>query len=111
VAVNGNATSRVLHIGSGRTVTISGMTITYGYAYGESGGGIYNDHATLTLSNCTISGNFSRLECCDEWCDCNYGGLGGAIYNDYASVTITNCTISSNSADSEGAASIITTPC
>src|SRR5881275_2250201 len=44
LAINGNANSRVFHIGSGQTVTISGLTITNG-----AGGGIYNDHAALTL--------------------------------------------------------------
>src|SRR4029453_2510498 len=57
LAVDGNATSGVFHIGSGKNVTISGLTITNGYAYGENGGGIYNDHATLTLGSCTISDN------------------------------------------------------
>src|SRR5438874_5720810 len=54
LAVNGNATSRVFHIGSGRTVTISGLTVTNGNANKQTvldGGGIYNDHATLTLNN------------------------------------------------------------
>src|SRR5438874_10074153 len=32
LAVNGNDNSRVFHIGSGRTVTISGLTITNGHA-------------------------------------------------------------------------------
>src|SRR5438552_6691595 len=45
LAINGNANSRVFHIGSGQTVTISGLTITNG-----AGGGIYNDHAALTLN-------------------------------------------------------------
>src|SRR6266496_4385968 len=43
LAVNGNATSRVFHIGSGKTVTISDLTITNGNASGDYGGGIYND--------------------------------------------------------------------
>src|SRR5438067_6457140 len=60
LTVNGNATSRVFHIGSGRTVTISGLTVTNGNANNQTvldGGGIYNDHATLTLNNCTINNN------------------------------------------------------
>jgi hypothetical protein len=50
LAVNGNAKSRVFHIASGRTVTISDLTITNADV-GAYGGGIYNDHATLTLNN------------------------------------------------------------
>jgi len=60
LAVNGNATSRVFHIGLSKTVTISGLTVTNGNASNQpalDGGGIYNDHATLTVSNCTISNN------------------------------------------------------
>jgi hypothetical protein len=105
LAVNGNANSRVFHIGSGRTVTISGLTITNGYASGDYGGGIYNDHAALTLSNCTISSNFSVLYewCGCEQCDCLYGfgGAGGGIYSNgsggNATLTLNNCTISGNS--------------
>src|SRR5438046_875003 len=59
LAVDGNANSRVFHIGPGKTVAISGLTITNGRVSGGSGGGIYNDQETLTLSNCTISGNVS----------------------------------------------------
>jgi hypothetical protein len=45
-------------------VTISGLTIINGYTTG-SGGGIHNDHATLTVTDSTIMGN-----------------QGGGIYND-----------------------------
>lgn len=54
---------------SGETVTISGLTIINGYTAGF-GGGIHNDHAALTLNDCTITGNTSL----------SY--LGGGIYND-----------------------------
>lgn len=69
LAVNGNAKSRVFHIASGETVTISGLTIINGYTAGF-GGGIHNDHAALTLNDCTITGNTSL----------SY--LGGGTYND-----------------------------
>jgi hypothetical protein len=73
LAVDANANSRVLNIGSGRTVTISALAIRNGNASGnfpdDSGAGIYNDHAILTLTNCTISGNSA-------------GGSGGGIFND-----------------------------
>src|SRR6266536_5297539 len=38
------------HVVSGKTVTISGLTIT------GHGGGILNDEAVLTVSNCIVSG-------------------------------------------------------
>ena len=69
LAVNGNNQSRVFHIASGQTVTISGLTITNGHA-SDSGGGIYNDHAVLILDDCTISDNSAS------------GNLGGGIHND-----------------------------
>jgi len=84
LAVNGNAKSTVFHIASGETVTISGLTIINGYISG-SGGGIHNDHAALTLDNCTITGN-----------------QGGGIYNDAensggALLEINNSSITDNS--------------
>jgi hypothetical protein len=89
LAVNGNAASRVFHIASGKTVTISDLTVTNGNS-ANGGGGIYNDHATLTVSNTTLSGNSTT-------------GTGGGIYNNgsspgSAALTVTNSTLSGNSA-------------
>src|SRR5207344_2898705 len=55
LAINGNATYRVFHIAPGKVVTVSELNITNGNANKQpvpDGGGIYNDHATLTLGNC-----------------------------------------------------------
>jgi hypothetical protein len=84
LAVNGNAKSTVFHVASGGNVTISGLTIINGYTTG-SGGGIHNDHAALTLNNCTITGN-----------------QGGGIYNDAensggALLEINNSSVTDNS--------------
>jgi hypothetical protein len=78
---------RVFYISPGKTVTISGLTILNGSAPAPAyfGGGIYNDRATLTLSNCTISGNSA------------IPGNGGGIFNDQGTLTVSNCTISGNS--------------
>jgi hypothetical protein len=89
LAVNGNAKSTVFHIAQGETVTMSGLTITNGHT-GESGGGIYNDHAVLTLSNCAITNNSAA------------DNLGGGIHNDgenvgRATLQIDNCLIANNS--------------
>ena len=73
LAVDGNAAGRVFHIASGNSVTIAGLTITNGLANSNSGGGIYNDHAALTISNCAISGNSSIGAA---------GGVGGGIFSD-----------------------------
>lgn len=88
VAVNGNAASRGFHIASGKTVSISGLTITNGFA--GFGGGILNDHATLTVSNCTLSANSTGI------------GFGGGIYNASAVLTVNNSTLSGNLAGSQG---------
>jgi hypothetical protein len=98
LAADGNHASRVFNVGSGKTVTISGLTITNGSA--STGGGIYNDHATLTVTNSTISGNSAT-------------DGGGGILNDgkfgSATLTITNSTISGNSAPAGAGAASSTT--
>ena len=70
LSLNGNAASRVFHIASGKTVTIAGLTITNGHVSNFGGGGIYNDHGSLTVSNCTVNGNSAN------------GGGGGGILSD-----------------------------
>ena len=93
LSVDGNFTSRVFHIGSGKTVSISGLTLTNGSAGSENGGGILNDHAILTMDSCVLlnSGAFSR---------------GGGIYNDgsggSAALTILNSTVTLNGATYAG---------
>ena len=54
--VDANRASRVFHVIGGASVGISGLSITNG-ASGLYGGGIYNDHSTLSVINCTLSGN------------------------------------------------------
>ncbi len=98
LSVDGNANSRVFHISSGITVIISGLTITNGNACcifpDDVGGGVYNDHATLTLSTCIVSANASD-------------NRGGGIFSDgsfgSASVVINDSTFIKNSAFSGGA--------
>lgn len=96
LSVNGNATSRVFHVMPGNTVTISNLTVTNGRISGNYpagiGGGIYNDHATLTVSNCAVSDNFAVT--------------AGGIFNDAAdgnaTLTILSSTVSGNSAAAAG---------
>ena len=103
LALNGNHATRVFRAASGTTTTIAGLTVTNGYATGRfsldmSGGGIYNESATLTVSNCVIAGNAAAQ-------------LGGGIFNRAvtshntprtAALTVVNCTLSANSAGSQG---------
>jgi len=84
LAVDGNTTNGVFHIGKGITVSISSLTITNG------SGGIYNDHSTLSVSNCAISGNTVA----------NVLEGGGGIVNDAvlgnAALTVIGSTLSGN---------------
>jgi hypothetical protein len=93
LTVDGNAADRVFHVSSGVTAAIAGLTITNGYD-GMGGGGIYSDHADLTLSNCAVSGN-------------SCAGGGGGVWSDgsdsgSATLTLNNCTFSGNAADAGG---------
>jgi hypothetical protein len=78
---------RIFHIMPSRTVIIEGLTISSGYASGALGGGIFNDQSTLTISNCTLSGNFSDA-----------GAGGGGIYNRVGTLTIVNSIVRFNRA-------------
>src|SRR5205823_11024102 len=105
LAVDGNAAGRVFFITLGETVTISGFTIRNGHA-GNAGGGIDNeDGSTLTVTNCTVSGNTAglgsglfnggTLTLANSTVSGNIASEGGGTYNDGAgTLTITNSTIS-----------------
>jgi len=84
------AAFRIFHVNPGHTVTIEGMTISNGVA--SAGGGIYNDHSTLTVNGCVLSGN-SALSSDTH---------GGGIFNDgvagSATLSVVNSTLSGNSA-------------
>ena len=76
-------------IDSGVTANISGLTIANGRHTSGSGGGIYNQAGTLTVTNSAFSGNFSS-------------GNGGGIYNEAGTLTVINSTFSGNSASYYG---------
>ena len=122
LAVDGNAASRVFHTTLRASVSLSGLTITNGHAAGQppadSGGGILNERATLTLSNCTVSGNSAHfgggilndgfltngisnlafLRIVNSSLSNNSALAGGGIYNNRAAVEILNSTLMGNSA-------------
>jgi N-acetylneuraminic acid mutarotase len=78
---------RIFNISSSTAiVSISGITISDGYT-SDSGGGI-RSAGVLTLTDCTISDNFSGT----------FAGFseGGGVLNDHGTMTITGCTISNN---------------
>ena len=107
----GTATDCVFYIhGSDETVTLEDMTIRYGHR------GIYNQYGTLTLTNCTISGNTIdsgggagienyegtlTMTNCTVSGNTSNSGFGGGIYNSVdGTLTMTNCTVSGNTSNS-----------
>jgi hypothetical protein len=91
LAVSGNDTSRVFDISAGLTVSITGLTITHGWARGNGGGGILNVGSALTLADAVLSYNLSISSAGVAY--------GGAIstWND-ATLTITGSTFVGNQA-------------
>jgi hypothetical protein len=92
LAINGNSTSRVFHVANAVNALMVGLSITNGAVSGSfpgnEGGGIWNDHSVLTLSNCVITGNSGG------------DGNGAGIYSDgssgYAQFSIIASTVSGN---------------
>jgi len=92
----GDSTDNSYHVVTGNGVTttavLDGFTISGGNAnrssYGSSGGGIYNDGGSPTLTNVTFSGNSALL--------------GGGMFNQSSSPRLTNVTFSGNSSSDSG---------
>ncbi len=81
----GTPAFRIFHVLFGLTVRLQGLKITGGFSH-ESGGGVFNDQATLTLDRCAVEGNYS-------------GGSGGGGINSFgvsAVLTILNSTVDGN---------------
>ena len=55
MTVSGNDASRVFRIGFPATVTISGLTVSHGYAVDEQGGGVLVYNANLYLDQVVVS--------------------------------------------------------
>ena len=85
----GGGSSRVFEVDDGVTASISGLTIsggsTYSYPGIAFGGGLLNFGGTVTLTGCTLSGNYA------------YCGAGGLCNAAGGTVTLTDCTLSGNS--------------
>jgi CSLREA domain-containing protein len=87
--IDGNQ-DRVFRIHSPAIVLLSGLTVRKG---GNVNGGGISNSGTLTLTNCTLSGNSAAV------------GVGGGIYNETGgTLTLTNCTLSGNSAEGSNSA-------
>jgi N-acetylneuraminic acid mutarotase len=114
----------VFHVMPNHTVTIEGLHITGGGGnFGPGGGGVRNDHANITISNCSLtangttsggaiysdgSGGGATLAVLNSTISGNYASsAGGGIYNNAdnggtATVSLMNCTVSNNVAASSG---------
>ncbi|MDF5730999.1 MAG: choice-of-anchor Q domain-containing protein [Rhizonema sp. PD38] len=93
VTVSGNNSSRVFEIGTGATVTLSGLIVADGSVIGDNGGGIKNS-GMLTLDSSIVRNNSVNS-------GSSFSVDGGGIYNTGIS-TINNSTISGNSATQYG---------
>jgi len=114
LTIDANEESRVFNLTSS-DVALAGLTITHGQTSGSGtsnyGGGIYSN-STLTVTNCTISDNFSdtgggiyncgTLTVTNSTISGNSTGVnGGGLYNYEGIMTLTNCIIAENSAGTD----------
>jgi CSLREA domain-containing protein len=86
--IDANEIDRAFHVGTGRTATISGVTIRNGFVDAASlgGGGVFN-HGVLTIANSVIEGNRTG------------GNSGGGIFNSTnATLSVTGTTVRANDA-------------
>src|ERR1044071_361648 len=108
---------RIFHVTSGHTVNLEGLTISNGRFYGSaSGSAIAIQNANLTITACTISGNYleqlgGTIAFLNNDISFNLNivrsrvinNRGGGIYNYRGILTITDSTISGNFNDYGGA--------
>jgi hypothetical protein len=87
VTLNGAGLSRVFQVDSGVTAILSKLTITGGNSPNFSNGGGMTNSGSLTLANCTVTGNFANS--------------GGGAFNS-GFLTLASCTVSGNSAVRNG---------
>jgi len=90
VEISGGSAVRVLAVGAGANVTLTGLTILRGKA--DTGAGIHNS-GTVTVNNCTLSINAAT--------DPIASGYGGGLYN-LGTATVNDSTITGNSATWQG---------
>lgn len=89
--IDGSRQDRVLSVATGRTATISGVTLRNGLrTNGGAGGGLAND-GNLTLDSSTVTGNQTSGNFAE----------GGGIFSSHA-MTVTNSTIGPNNLSFNG---------
>ena len=82
-AAPGTLEFRIFDVMSTGTLVLNDVTIANGVA--GMGGGISSSSGTLTLANCTVSGNTAGMD-------------GGGIRSSSGTLTLTDCTVSGNTA-------------
>jgi hypothetical protein len=120
LTVSGNKNGRVFDVTG--SAALSGLTITQGKA--DSGAGVENDHGTLTLTDCIITGNgyfngtnqytgagLFAYAGTTSLTDCtvsgNAGFKGGGLYIDDGTLAMTGATISDNNTTYAGGICLI----
>jgi hypothetical protein len=90
LTIDGGGAVEVMAVATGATVKLNKLRILHGFinSFPAGGGGIFND-GTLTVTDCTFSGNVAKK------------GNGGGIAN-FGTLTITNSTFSGNSVTGQG---------
>jgi CSLREA domain-containing protein/uncharacterized repeat protein (TIGR01451 family)/prepilin-type N-terminal cleavage/methylation domain-containing protein len=97
VTRNAEAKFRIFKVAPSTSVGISGLSITNGDSDTDLGGGIYNDHGTVVLSYCTVSGNKAS-----QGGGIASNGQYSSSASTVANLTLTGCTLSGNSAVNYG---------
>jgi CSLREA domain-containing protein len=100
VTVSAGEAIRVFQVDGGVTASMSGLTITgvhdtHVFGDRQGGGGVANYGGTLTLTDCTVSGNSVGAS--------GAFAEGGGVFNLSGTVNLINCTLSGNSASSGAA--------
>jgi hypothetical protein len=91
IRIDGNHASRIFSVTTAVVVTLNSLVLTNGYSTNLNTGGAIQNYGTLTLSNCTLSGN-----------SVDASSSGGAIAN-YQTLTLDGCTLANNFAFEGGA--------
>ena len=97
MTISGNGVTRIFTAASGKTIALTGLTLTGGNGASAtangSGGAIYNNGATLTLNQCTLANNTTS----------GTNALGGAIRVGSGTLALNRCTVANNTANTSGA--------
>jgi hypothetical protein len=89
-----SAAFRIFHVTRTGDLSLDSITVRGGIAsgngFGEAGGGLFNDHGRLTLTDSTVRNNSSSF-------------LAGGIWNNVGTLTLKNTSVRDNSSDVGGA--------